>query len=155
MRDCYERVVPLWRDELRPALLRQGKTVLVVGHANNLRALIRCVQGLNDDELARLGVPNGLPLVYEFYTSGKPVPNPKAVGLVPPLTGWYLGMDAVYFEELDRDHTGTLNASELEEAGLCSVEDGTCSLLLEDIDNNGDGLVDFNEFLVWLKKSTD
>ena len=44
--DCCARVAPLWRDEIRPRVIERGQTVLVVGHANNLRALIRCVQGV-------------------------------------------------------------------------------------------------------------
>ena len=60
IRDAVARVEPLWREELRPALLTQGRHVLVVGHANCLRALIRCVQGLDDVQLAKLGVPNAL-----------------------------------------------------------------------------------------------
>lgn len=155
LRDCCARVEPLWRDELRPAVIEEGQTVMVVGHANNLRALIRCIQGLDDDELARLGVPNGLPLVYEFLSSGQPLPAPQAVGTVPPLTGRYLGLDAVWFEELDLDRSGTLDADELAQAGLCGLDDGTCNTLLESIDNNGDGQVDFNEFVSWLNRSID
>ena len=155
IRDCCARVEPLWRDELRPRIINQGQTVMVVGHANNLRALIRCVQGLDDEELSRLGVPNGLPLVYEFLTSGRPLPDPRAVGLVPPLTGRYLGMDAVWFERLDQDESGTLNAEELSAVGLCSLEDGSCTLLLESIDNNSDGRVDFNEFVAWTRRMAD
>ena len=154
MRDCCERVLPLWRDELRPAILSEGKTLLVIGHANNLRALIRCVQGLDDEELSRLGVPNGLPLVYEFLTSGQPLPDPRARGTVPPLTGRYLGTESVMFEDLDVDKSGTLSAQELSQAGYCNLEDGSCEALLDSIDNNGDRRVDFNEFVAWLERET-
>ena len=61
-------------------------------------------------------MPNGLPLVYEFLTSGRPLPDPRALGTVPPLTGRYLGMDAVWFEQLDLDRSGTLSADELADA---------------------------------------
>ena len=154
IRDCCARVEPLWRDELRPALIEEGKTVMVVGHANNLRALIRCVQGLDDEELSRLGVPNGLPLVYEFLTSGQPLPDPRARGTVPPLTGRYLGTESVMFEDLDVDKSGTLSAQELSQAGYCNLEDGSCEALLDSIDNNGDRRVDFNEFVAWLERET-
>ena len=55
--DCCRRVEPLWREELAP-LVASGANVLVVGHANCLRALIKCVQGVDDAELPTLAVPN-------------------------------------------------------------------------------------------------
>ena len=155
IRDCCARVEPLWREEIRPRVIERGQTVLVVGHANNLRALIRCVQGLDDDELSRLGVPNGLPLVYEFLSSGRPLPDPKAVGTVPPLTGRYLGLDAIRFEKIDTDRSGTLEVTELNDAGMCILEDGSCDELMQSIDNNGDGRVDFNEYVSWVKRQTN
>ena len=158
MRDCCERVLPLWRDELRPAILSEGKTLLVIGHANNLRALIRCVQGLDDEELSRLGVPNSLPLVYEFDTAGRPLPPQPTGGTVAPLSGSYLGEEAGLFETLNSNRDGTLSVDELAEAGLCDVLDESeqsCERLMEQADNNGDGRVDFNEFVNWMKRSTD
>ena len=104
-----------------------------------------------------LGVPNGLPLVYEFSDSGKPLPNALgAGGSIPPLTGNYLGAEAPWFEALDRDGGGTLSAQELGQGGLCDLDDpGACEALAASIDNNGSGDIDFNEFFAWLKKGTD
>ena len=113
------------------------------------------MQGLDDDELSRLGVPNGLPLVYEFLSSGRPLPDPKAVGTVPPLTGRYLGLDAIRFEKIDTDRSGTLEVTELNDAGMCILEDGSCDELMQSIDNNGDGRVDFNEYVSWVKRQTN
>ena len=62
----------LWRRELLPQI-KEGKSVLVVGHANCMRALISCIQtNLRDEHLPSLGVPNALPLVYSFDASGEP-----------------------------------------------------------------------------------
>ena len=98
-----------------------------------------------------LGVPNGLPLVYEFSDSGKPLPNALgAGGIIFPLTGNYLGAEAPWFEALDRDGGGTLTADELGQGGLCDLDDpGACEALAASIDNNGSGDIDFNEFFAW------
>merc|ERR1719387_1972782 len=68
--DTRDRVDSLWQSELQPQI-RSGKNVLIVGHANCLRALISCLQKeLNDDDLPSLGVPNAAPLVYQFDEDG-------------------------------------------------------------------------------------
>ena len=155
LRDCAARVEPLWRGEIRPALLEDGKTVLVVGHANGLRALIRCVQGLSDAEISSVGVPNAIPLVFEFAPSGRPLPVSGAT--TAPLAGSYLGDEAARFAMLDSDKSGTLDALELGEAGLCDKEatgeddEGGCEILVSQLDNNGDGEVDFNEYMNWTR----
>mmetsp|Transcript_11102 Transcript_11102/g.32088 ORF Transcript_11102/g.32088 Transcript_11102/m.32088 type:complete len:309 (+) Transcript_11102:456-1382(+) len=68
--DCVSRVRPFWENELLPALL-DGSNCLVVGHANGLRALVACVQqNVDDESLPSLGLPNGLPLIYELEPDG-------------------------------------------------------------------------------------
>ena len=104
-----------------------------------------------------LGVPNGLPLVYEFTSSGEPLPNALgAGGSIPPLQGNSLGAEAPWFEALDRDRSGTLSAAELAQGGLCDPDDpGACEALADSIDNNGSGDIDFNEFFAWVTRGTD
>ncbi|CAG9168067.1 2,3-bisphosphoglycerate-dependent phosphoglycerate mutase [Cupriavidus laharis] len=65
LRDTAVRVEALWDAVLVPAL-RAGKRILVSGHGNSLRALIKRLDGISDAEIARLDVPNGIPLVYHL-----------------------------------------------------------------------------------------
>lgn len=65
LRDTAERVEALWEAVLVPAL-RADKRILVSGHGNSLRALIKRLDGISEAEIARLDVPNGIPLVYHL-----------------------------------------------------------------------------------------
>ena len=60
-----ERVLPLWQDEIAPAILA-GKRVLVAAHGNSLRALAKHIEGIGDDEIMKLEIPTGQPLVYQL-----------------------------------------------------------------------------------------
>ena len=65
LRTVCARVEPLWEGTLRPAL-QAGKTVLVVSHGNTLRALVKKIDGVTDEDVFYLDVPTGAPLLYEF-----------------------------------------------------------------------------------------
>ena len=65
-----ERVLPLWQDEIAPAILA-GKRVLVAAHGNSLRALAKHMEGIGDDEIMKLEIPTGQPLVYRLDGSLK------------------------------------------------------------------------------------
>lgn len=60
-----ERVIPVWQDELAP-LLRAGKNVLVVAHGNSLRALVKFLEKVPENDMASIDIPNAAPVVYEF-----------------------------------------------------------------------------------------
>lgn len=60
-----ERVIPFWQDRIAPDL-RNGKTVLVAAHGNSLRALVKYLESISDDEIMELNIPTGVPLVYEL-----------------------------------------------------------------------------------------
>lgn len=60
-----ERVLPYWHDSIAPAL-RRGETVLVAAHGNSLRALVKYLDGIPDDEITGLNIPTGIPLRYEL-----------------------------------------------------------------------------------------
>ncbi|MCC8186460.1 MAG: 2,3-diphosphoglycerate-dependent phosphoglycerate mutase [Bacteroides sp.] len=60
-----QRVLPFWQDYLAPALL-DNKTVLVVAHGNSLRALVKYLDRLNDEEIVGVEIPTGIPQVYEL-----------------------------------------------------------------------------------------
>jgi 2,3-bisphosphoglycerate-dependent phosphoglycerate mutase len=65
LRDVTARLLPYWHDSIVPDL-RTGECVLVVSHGNTLRALIKHLDGIGDDEIAALEVPNGVPILYDL-----------------------------------------------------------------------------------------
>ena len=67
-----ERVLPYWHMVLAPAVL-SGQRVLVVAHGNSLRALVKYLDGISDEEIPGLNIPTGVPLVYELHEDLKPI----------------------------------------------------------------------------------
>jgi 2,3-bisphosphoglycerate-dependent phosphoglycerate mutase len=65
LKDVIERLVPYWHDVIVPDL-RAGRVVLVSAHGNSLRALVKHLDGIADDEIAALNLPTGVPLLYEL-----------------------------------------------------------------------------------------
>ena len=65
LRDVSARLLPYWYDAIVPDL-RAGGCVLVVSHGNTLRALVKHLESISDDEIAELDIPTGIPLVYEL-----------------------------------------------------------------------------------------
>ncbi len=68
LKDVVGRMLPYWFDSIMPDLQR-GETVLIVAHGNSLRALVKHLDGISDDEIAELNIPTGVPLVYELDES--------------------------------------------------------------------------------------
>jgi phosphoglycerate mutase, BPG-dependent, family 1 len=66
-----KRVLPFWQDHIAPSLL-EGKTVLVAAHGNSLRALIKYLDNISDEDIVNLEIPTGIPLVYELDNNLKP-----------------------------------------------------------------------------------
>ncbi len=65
LRDTLNRVLPYWHETIEPSL-REGKRVLIAAHGNSLRALIKYLDNVSDDEISGLNIPTGFPLVYEL-----------------------------------------------------------------------------------------
>ncbi len=72
LKDTVARVLPYWHEELAPAI-RSGKRVLVAAHGNSMRALVKYLDGISDDAIVGLNIPNGIPLVYELDAELKPI----------------------------------------------------------------------------------
>jgi 2,3-bisphosphoglycerate-dependent phosphoglycerate mutase len=70
--DVVERLIPYWQDAIAGDL-RSGKTVLVVAHGNSLRALVKHLDNISDDDIAALNIPTGIPLVYRLDDNLAPV----------------------------------------------------------------------------------
>lgn len=66
-----ERLLPYWQDNIAKDLL-DNKVVLVAAHGNSLRALVKHLDGISDDDIAGLNIPTGIPLVYELDENLKP-----------------------------------------------------------------------------------
>ena len=70
--DVVDRMLPYWFDVLVPQL-EDGKTLLVVAHGNSLRALVKHLDGISDEEIVDLNIPTGIPLVYELDGEMRPI----------------------------------------------------------------------------------
>lgn len=70
--DVVKRLMPYWQDDI-VADLRDGKTVLVVAHGNSLRALVKHLDDISDEDIAALNIPTGIPLVYRLDANLKPI----------------------------------------------------------------------------------
>ncbi len=72
LKDVVKRVIPYWQESIVPEL-QSGKTVLVVAHGNSLRALIKYLENISDEDIAKLNLPTGIPLLYRLDENFKPI----------------------------------------------------------------------------------
>jgi 2,3-bisphosphoglycerate-dependent phosphoglycerate mutase len=68
LKDTIERVLPYWESKIAPCL-KNGQRVLISAHGNSLRALVKHLSGIPDDEITGLEIPTGQPIVYELDES--------------------------------------------------------------------------------------
>jgi 2,3-bisphosphoglycerate-dependent phosphoglycerate mutase len=72
LKDTVARVLPLWNESIAPAI-RSGKRILISAHGNSLRGLVKYLDGISDQDIVNLNIPNGQPLVYELDADLKPL----------------------------------------------------------------------------------
>ena len=72
LKDTVARVMPAWDESIAPAI-RAGKRIIISAHGNSLRALIKSLDGISDQDIVGLNIPNGQPLVYELDADLKPI----------------------------------------------------------------------------------
>lgn len=72
LKDVLERLLPYWNEEIVPEI-KSGKTVMVAAHGNSLRAIVKHLDDISDDDIAGLNIPTGIPLYYELDENLKPV----------------------------------------------------------------------------------
>ena len=72
LKDVIARMLPYWESDITRDLAA-GKTVLVTAHGNSLRALVKHLDGISDEDIAGLNIPTGIPLVYELDEALQPV----------------------------------------------------------------------------------
>ena len=81
LKDTVARFLPYWHDVIAPQI-KAGKRVLIVAHGNSLRALVKYLENIADQEIVELNIPTGIPLIYSLNEDLK------------PLTKYYLGDQA-------------------------------------------------------------
>jgi 2,3-bisphosphoglycerate-dependent phosphoglycerate mutase len=72
LEDACKRVLPFWDSVIVPAV-KEGKKILVSAHGNSLRAIVKHLDQISDEEIAKVNIPTGVPLVYELDDNLKPV----------------------------------------------------------------------------------
>jgi len=72
LKDTVDRVMPFWNESLAPAI-RSGKRVLISAHGNSIRAMVKYLDGISDNDIVGLNIPNGEPLVYELDDNLQPI----------------------------------------------------------------------------------
>jgi 2,3-bisphosphoglycerate-dependent phosphoglycerate mutase len=72
LKDTIARFLPFWLETIAP-VVKSGKKVLIAAHGNSLRALVKYLDDIPDDEIVKLNIPTGIPLVYELDEGLKPV----------------------------------------------------------------------------------
>ena len=65
LKTTLERVLPYWHETVAPVLAR-GETVMIAAHGNSLRALVKYLDGISEEEILELNIPTGLPLIYDL-----------------------------------------------------------------------------------------
>jgi 2,3-bisphosphoglycerate-dependent phosphoglycerate mutase len=79
LKDTLARVEPCWRDRIAPALA-SGRNVLVVAHGNSLRAMVKMLDGMSDEEIVGFNIPTGVPIVYDLDANLRPAAPRRFLG---------------------------------------------------------------------------
>lgn len=72
LKDTVERFLPYWHDTIDP-MIKEGKRVLISAHGNSLRALVKYLDNLSEEDVINLDIPTGIPLIYELDENLKPI----------------------------------------------------------------------------------
>jgi hypothetical protein len=72
LEDTVERFLPLWHETIAP-MIKTGKRVIIAAHGNSLRALVKYLDDISDEDIVGLNIPTGIPLVYELDEDLKPI----------------------------------------------------------------------------------
>jgi len=72
LKDTVARVLPFWNESIAPAI-KSGKRIVIAAHGNSIRALVKYLDNVGDNEIVGVNIPNGIPLVYELDADLKPI----------------------------------------------------------------------------------
>lgn len=78
LKDTVERVVPYWENEIAPQI-KAGKRLIIAAHGNSLRAMVKFLDGISDDDIVGVNIPTGMPMVYQLDENLKPI-SKKYIG---------------------------------------------------------------------------
>ncbi len=70
--DCVQRVMPYWHERIAPDV-KAGKQIIITAHGNSLRALVKYLDDISEDDILKLNIPTGIPLIYELDDALKPI----------------------------------------------------------------------------------
>jgi 2,3-bisphosphoglycerate-dependent phosphoglycerate mutase len=74
LKDTVARFLPYWHDAIAPAI-KSGQRIIIAAHGNSLRALVKYLDNISDDDIVGMNIPTGMPLVYELDDHLKPLRN--------------------------------------------------------------------------------
>ncbi|MFA5315961.1 MAG: 2,3-bisphosphoglycerate-dependent phosphoglycerate mutase, partial [Dehalococcoidales bacterium] len=72
LKDTVARFLPYWHETIAP-VVKSGKRVIIAAHGNSLRALVKYLDNVSDQDIVGLNIPTGMPLVYELDDNLKPI----------------------------------------------------------------------------------
>ncbi len=72
LKSTVERFIPYWNEEIAPAI-KSGEKVIIAAHGNSLRALVKHLDNMSEEEIVKLNIPTGVPLVYELDENLEPI----------------------------------------------------------------------------------
>lgn len=72
LKDTVERFLPYWKETITPSI-KSGKKIIIVAHGNSLRALVKYLDSIPDQEIVGLNIPTGIPLIYELDENLRPI----------------------------------------------------------------------------------
>jgi 2,3-bisphosphoglycerate-dependent phosphoglycerate mutase len=72
LKDTVARVLPFWNESVAPAI-KAGQRIVIAAHGNSIRALVKYLDNIDDNEIVGVNIPNGIPLVYELDADLKPI----------------------------------------------------------------------------------
>ena len=106
LRDTLDRCRPFWETCVVPEL-RAGRSVLISAHGHSIRALVKLLDDISDEDIERVSMPNGMPLLYELDDDLQPrAPSVRALdacGLPSPLSARFIGGERDLARRLRRD----------------------------------------------------
>ena len=74
LKDTVDRFLPYWHETIAPEI-KAGQRIIIAAHGNSLRALVKYLDDLSEEEVLKLNIPTGMPLVYELDANLKPIKN--------------------------------------------------------------------------------
>lgn len=72
LKDTVARFVPYWEETIAPSV-KAGRKVIIAAHGNSIRALVKYLDGISDDDITELNIPTGIPLVYQLDENLRPI----------------------------------------------------------------------------------